>query len=670
MFEFATDRTEAFRAARRHSTMVRVLRLLLPVTAVALLGSYGLFMQRSLSISFGQQKLKVDAVSISTQALVAHNPRYEGFDKQGGKFVVHAKTAEQDLKQTGPVRLNEIDGKLTDANNVVTDLTARRGTFDTNTQVLELHERIDVASQNGMAAQLTQATVYAKEGRIESSQQVIVKLPSGVVRGNRLTIEQKKRIVLFSNGVSARLKPEPRKPKGSGESPAAQTASAAGPLGRSDEPVDIVSATLRIDDNAKLAVFSGNVIATQGEAKLETAELEVSYVGQPAADGKAAAPGQPGSGKVKTLRSNSPVVLTRGTDKATGSSGVFDAEQDKAVLMGPVVVTSGADRQATGDRADIDNKNETALLTGNVVVTQQKNVLKGQRLFLDRKRATMQMTSPGGPGQAKSRISAKLYQADDAAAGKKTRKPIKTAQTGDPGLGATLRADPDQPTEIEADALDVDDRAKTATFRGKVRTVQGDYTMYTDVLVATYSGEAGMAIAGEPPGNGSTSKTGAKGGAKLTKVTAPQKVLLVAKDGQRATGNQAEFDTQANIVTLIGDVTLSQNGAVTHGPKAVLDLNTNRMRMIEAAAAGFAAVKGVPVRRERVQLMLQPDQLKQASAAAKAKARGGTGASSSPAVREPPAPAPVPQAARPPSRPGSTSGGWLNDAFSQGSPGN
>jgi lipopolysaccharide export system protein LptA len=513
--------------------------------------------------------------------------------------------------------------------------------------------------------------VHAKEARIVSVQPVTVRLPTGVVRGNRLTIEQKKRIVLFSNGVSARLKPEQRKATAAGDAAKPPAVGAAGPLGRSDEPVDIVSATLRIDDSAKLAVFAGNVVATQGEAKLEAAALEVSYVGQPAADGKAAAPGQPGSGKIKTLRSNTPVVLTRGTDRATGSSGLFDAEQDKAVLMGPVVIASGADRRATSDRADIDNKNETALLTGDVVVTQQRNVLKGQRLLVDRKRATAQMTSPGGAGQARGRISARLYQAQDRGEGKKKgRQPAKPPKGEDAGFGAALRADPDQPTDIEADALDVDGRAKTATFRGKVRAVQGDYTMYTEVLVAAYSGDSGMALGTTPPVAAASGGAGEKSGAQLKKVTAPQKVLLVAKDGQRATGNQAELDTEANVVTLIGDVTLSQKGAVTHGPKAVLDLNTNKMRMIEAAGAGIAAAKGAPVRRERVQLLLQPEQLKQANAAAKAKTRGETSPGKAPAAREPAPAVPAPQPARPASRSWSSSGGWPNDAFNPVVPGN
>jgi hypothetical protein len=73
-----------------------------------------------------------------------------------------------------------------------------------------------------------------------------------------------------------------------------------------------------------------------------------------------------------------------------------------------------------------------------------------------------------------------------------------------------------------------------------------------------------------------------------------------------------------------------------------------------------------------VQLLLQPEQLKQANAAAKAKARGETSPGKAPAAREPaPTPAvPAPQPARPASRSWSSSGGWPNDAFNPVVPGN
>lgn len=642
--DFATDRTTAFRRAGRHTVLVRALRFVLPLAAVLLFAGYGLVMQRTFSFGMKDKAFGVDGVSISTQALVAHNPHYEGFDKQGGKFNVRAKTAEQGLGQKGPVALKSIDGQMFDAANSRTDLKATRGTFNTTSNVLELYEKIDVVSQNGMTAELTRATVLTKDGRITSDEPVLVRMPAGTVRGNAMTIEQKSRQILFSGGVIANLKQEPRPARPADPSELKNSAT------QPDQPVEITARQLHIDDNAKRATFAGDVVAKQNDAVMRTAELDISYEGQslagqsvggaPPAGGAAATP----SGKVRSMIAKSEVVIDRGTDRVTGSSGNFDAGNDSAVLLGPVAIVSGPDRKATSDRAEFDNKNDQVLLTGNVVVTQLKNVLKGRRLFADRKKGTLELSSPAVPGLGKGRITARLYQAESEAgsAAKPKRpagQPATAAKSGAPQ--ASLRADPDQPIDIEADTLDVDDKKKEAIFRGTVRAVQGDYIINTQELVATYTGESGMAMGAQPqamaqvvPGTAQ-----AKTGSQLQKVTAPKPVRIIStKDGQVATGNAAEFDTKANTAVLMGNVTLTQNGSVTTGPRALLDMASGTMKMQDASgfsasaptagAPGSGAAGGAPRSTGRAQLLIYPNQLKEdrKQEASKAKQAAGGGA--------------------------------------------
>ena len=679
------ERSKAFQRAGNHSTLVRSLRTLLPISAIALFASYGIFMQRSISIGWGDKKIEVGKIEINREALVAHNPRYSGFDKNGSEFVVRASTAEQDLKQKGIVRLKAIDGQLTDASRSKTDLKATRGTLDTNTNILEMYERIDVVAQNGMNAELTRATVYTKESRIVSTEPVTVRMPSGVVRGQSMTIEQKKKQVLFSGGVVANLKQDARAPRPDGADQAMRGTSGTSGTAQTGGPVDITSNQLLIDDVTKRAVFSGNVVAKQTNSIMETAELEVHYEGQPtaqaASQADAASPAVAaagGQGKLSKLIARSKVVLTRGVERVTGGSGEFDALNDRATLMGPVVISGGPDRGATSDRADMDNKNNTVLLTGNVaitggpdrgatsdraeidnkndamllsgnvVVTQQKNVLKGRRLQVDRKKGTMQMTSPAQPGLPKGRISAHLVQAENEATAAKKGAPAPVAKTAPQGpLGAgNLRGDPGQPVDIDADTLDVDDKAKTAVFRGKVIAKQGDYTITTEELVAAYSGESGLALAATPAAGQVQAAQPAgqpKTAAQLQKVTAPRVVDITTKDGQRARGNSAVFDTKANVATLTGDVSLTQGTTITRGPCARLDMNTGSMRILDAcgfttspdaaasasagaapgASASAAAAAGKSPAPGRAQLLIFPGQFKEEQKEkAKAKAAG------------------------------------------------
>jgi hypothetical protein len=66
------NRSAAFARARRHGFIVRVLRVLLPVVALALFASYGLFVQRSFSVGAGQLTIGPVSISKRARALRAH----------------------------------------------------------------------------------------------------------------------------------------------------------------------------------------------------------------------------------------------------------------------------------------------------------------------------------------------------------------------------------------------------------------------------------------------------------------------------------------------------------------------------------------------------------------------------------------------------------------------
>lgn len=672
--DFATDRAAAFAKARRHTNLVGVLRLTLPVSGVIMVLGYALYMQRAISFSWASKKVEVTGISISQEALVAHNPRYTGFDKQGGEFEVRAATAQQDHTMKGLVRLKSIDGKLLDASRQVTTLKSPRGTLDNNSSVLELYDRIDVASQNGMTANLTQATVYTKENRIVSNEPVTVRMPSGTVHGKAMTIEQKQKQVLFTGGVVAQLQAPPKPAADAAANPAlrgTQQQAAASAAVKSNAPVDITSQRLLVDDLRKIATFDGNVVARQADQMMETAELQVTYEGQAQgeAKGQSSLAAGDGSSKLKRLVSPGDVVMTRGLERATGSAMDYDAVADRAVLSGPVVISGGPDRGATADKAEIDNKTDVVLLTGNVVVTQQKNVLKGRRLWADRKQGTLNLTSPAGTGQARAQISARLHQneGDGPAAKKGAPAPAAKAPAAS-GFGGIGRGDPSQPIDIDADSLDVDDKKKTAVFRGKVKAVQGDYVINTDEMIAHYTGDGGMALAA-PTANAAPPAAGqAKQGAQLSQVVMPRRVDIVAKDGQRAQANSAVFNPKTNTAKLTGDVVLSQGTSVTNGNCAELDMTTGLMKIIDACgftSSGSPSSPGNVIIKGRAQAvflpgMLKDEQKKAKDAAAGAQPAAGPAVSAPTGVAATPSPAP---ATPPRPTPPKSSGNELQSVF-------
>ncbi len=276
------------------------------------------------------------------------------------------------------------------------------------------------------------------------------------------------------------------------------------------------------------------------------------------------------------------VVITRGTDRVTSAAAEFDTAAETSILTGGVTFNSGSDQRAVADRADLDFKAETVLLTGSAVaVSQGPNTLDGRRLFVDRKNGTMQLSSPAVEGTPAGRIEARFQQPNP--------KPTRTQASadGEPG-GLRFRTDPNAPIEIDADVLDVDDKVRTATFRGDVVVVQGDFRIRTVELVATYAGQAGAQLMQ------SGDKNAKKPAAQLQRVQARRKVVVTSKGDQSASGDWADFDVKANTVVLGGDVTLTQGRNVIRGPRLVIDMTTGLSRMETRGLTGTPTAGAQP----------------------------------------------------------------------------
>ncbi len=572
----ASDRPKNFARARRHTRLVRALRLALPLCAAGVIILYVGSVLRTIGWVTGVPTIQLP--QIIPDKLTMDNPHYEGFNSDGGKYVVKAKTAVQDLTDTDHVTLNEIDGDLVDANKVKTNLKAAHGLYNTKSAELEMFDGIDITSDNGLRAKLSRATVSTKLGVIVSKEPVEVAVPAGTIRAKELTLRNKTHEATFLNEVVAHLVPEQKAP-----APATATAAAPAPaastplLSANNGPIDVTANRLDIDDVKKTAVFTGKVRAVQVDSALETAALEVEYESQQTPGSAALASG----GKIRRIKSATPVILTRAPrDRVASKSLDFDAQTEVALLAGDVVMTSGTDRRVTGDVATIDQRADSVLITGSVVAVQGRNTLKGERLYVERASGRTQLNSPAEPGERDAgRIAARFYrtEAQIAQAAKKQKEALAQAATA---VGV-FKTDPSAPIDVEADRLDVDDHAKLATFRGNVHAVQGGFIVRTSEMRSHYTGNAGLAQelnAAEPHPP-----------AELTRIEARGKVIVTSQNGQNAIGDWADFDVKENKVTLGGDVVLTQDKDVVRGTRLVIDMVTGESVIHNDPAAAWSA---------------------------------------------------------------------------------
>ncbi len=166
----------------------------------------------------------------------------------------------------------------------------------------------------------------------------------------------------------------------------ASSASAAGkggnssailPGGNSKEPISIDADKLVYFDKEQKAIYSGNVVAIQGDSKLTCSALTIFLAkneaqategsGQSKSTPAAATteaggePPSPSTSQVKHMEAAGPVTVVSKTQVATGDRGVFDKTENKVWLYGNVTLSDGGN-VTKGDKLTYD------MTTGHAVV--------------------------------------------------------------------------------------------------------------------------------------------------------------------------------------------------------------------------------------------------------------------------------------------------------------
>ena len=564
-------RTKELRRAQQNTRLVRWLRIGLPVSSAVVILLYGISAIGSFHIS-DLAKLPLVLPNVVPANLTMDNPRYRGFNDDGSQYVVTAKTAKPNPKNTNVVLLDTVTGELTDVKNAKTHLMAKKGSFDTKKNLLRLFDGIEIKSDDGMHARLKSAIYSTKTGIIMSEEPVSVESTTGKLSANKMRYMQKTKEAEFFGGVQTLLTSQ--KPKTAAASP--QEKNAGTMFSNSGAPVLVKSGSLKISDSKNLAVYQQDVTVTQDDTSMATRELEVHYSGGPEKGAKVEGAEQSKpqqkeatSRRVERIISKHPVLIKRGKiQQVTGNSAEFLAHQNLAVINGDVVVTSGQDRRATSQRVEFNTAQDTALLTGDVIVRQNKNEMRGSRLFVDRRQGKLSLTTPKEQGLG--RIYARLEGRPGA---KKTGKQKKQAKTGEAkNKLASFKTNPGAPIDIEADRLDVDNTPKTAVFRGNVKAKQDTFSVQTSELTVRYKGDVTLDDAAGPHSKAKVDNTGPA--MEPTQITARGNVVVNSSGGQSATGDWGEFDLARNTIVVGGDVVLTKGKNVVSGTRLKIDMNS------------------------------------------------------------------------------------------------
>lgn len=203
------DRERVFRAATRHSRMVRFFRRAIPISLIAILATIAAaaYFQPLRMLS----KLPLDAgrLVVSGTKITMEAPRLGGFTRDGRPYDLTARAAAQDITNPGVLELKDIRAHVAMQDQAVVELQAATGLYDTKSDAIVLKTDITMTSSAGYSVRLVEAKVDIKTNSIVSEKPVEVTLSNGTINANRLEVSDNGDTIRFDNGVEVNLVPQP-----------------------------------------------------------------------------------------------------------------------------------------------------------------------------------------------------------------------------------------------------------------------------------------------------------------------------------------------------------------------------------------------------------------------------------------------------------------------------
>jgi lipopolysaccharide export system protein LptC len=199
------DSARSFRAARRHSRLVRILRITIPLAV--LLGFTGVFLITYFNPLRMLARLPVDVgqLVVSGTKITMEKPHLSGFTRDERAYELTADSARQDLTKPDLIELHNIHAKVQMQDKSTLEIVAANGVYDSKAEILKLDQSIELSSTTGYRSQLSEATIDIRKGNVVSEQPVAVQMLQGTLDAKRLEIVDSGALLRFDGGVNMTL---------------------------------------------------------------------------------------------------------------------------------------------------------------------------------------------------------------------------------------------------------------------------------------------------------------------------------------------------------------------------------------------------------------------------------------------------------------------------------
>lgn len=187
---------------RRRIIRIRALRLILPITAAALLAGV-----------IGQVTWQTIATVMAPPAgqpgeqVRMDKPSFSGESRDGARYMVTAKSGLRDPNQGSRILLDAPTVTISRQNGPGTRTTARTGEFREDDMTLKLEGDVQVDNGGGYKFAFRNAVIDPTTGEV-SGQGVQGDSPIGAVQSDQYTVYDQGQRMVFKGGVKGRIEAE------------------------------------------------------------------------------------------------------------------------------------------------------------------------------------------------------------------------------------------------------------------------------------------------------------------------------------------------------------------------------------------------------------------------------------------------------------------------------
>jgi lipopolysaccharide export system protein LptC len=200
----AGDRAMAFRYAKRHSALVKLLRWIFPAMAVCITGLYFLPLRLSVAIPGGGEA-SVESIDITDGGLKIVNPRIKGVHERHGVYDIRADHAVQQVQDPDMITLNTVSAEVTSKIGETTTLAAPSGLFHSKKEELTFDNGVTIGGSAGFSGQLQTATAFFQSNKLISTDPVDLAFRNSTIKARSMTFYSSESRAVFEGGVRVHL---------------------------------------------------------------------------------------------------------------------------------------------------------------------------------------------------------------------------------------------------------------------------------------------------------------------------------------------------------------------------------------------------------------------------------------------------------------------------------